>query len=494
MSDETPDSVPMAGPPTDDPAVTGPGDEPTLESPGLEPEYPAPANSGWAGPPPAWGSPSWGQAGWGHTPPSPPSPPSEAATGAGGSGVGWNYGYGGLWTPPPEPPPMRGPNSTRRALAAIAVVILVLVSGALGAVISAAVHDNSSSPPVASPFIGGSSNNPFGSGAATPNTGSGASSTIASKVNPSLVNIYTTIETSSGRGQAAGTGMVISSSGEVLTNNHVIADASTVRVELVATGKTHPAKVLGYDVKDDIALLQIDNVSNLKAVSLADATKVAIGDSVVAIGNAGGRGGSPTVTSGSITALDQKVTAGDQGTGASETLVGMIEISAPIEPGDSGGPLVNSQGQVIGMNTAAATSDRFSGQGVSSTAFAIPINRAIRLAQQIGNRQESANVHVGDRGLLGVRVQDIDTQAACQVTTNSGALVAGTQSGSPAASAGLGQCDVIVSVAGKNVASTSDLNAAMFPFHPDEKVTVRWLDGSGTSHQADLTLIAGPPA
>src|SRR5207245_2294597 len=138
------------------------------------------------------------------------------------------------------------------------------------------------------------------------NTGSNGSSTIASKVSPSLVNIYTTIVTSSGRGQAAGTGMVISSSGEVLTNNHVIADASTVRVELVATGATHMARVLGYDVKDDVALLQIDNVSNLKAVSVADATKVAVGDSVVAIGNAGGRGGSPTVTSGSVTALNQK--------------------------------------------------------------------------------------------------------------------------------------------------------------------------------------------
>jgi S1-C subfamily serine protease len=499
MSDETPDNVPVPEPPTDDPAGTGPADEPTEERAGLEPEYrspeyPPPANSGWASPP-AWGSAQWGQSGWGQTPapPSPPYGPSDAPGGAGGGG--WNYGYGGLWTPPPEPPPARGPDSTRRALAAIAVVILVLVSGALGAVISAAVHDKSS-PPVASPFIGGSRNNPFGSNSGTPNTGSDESSAVASKVSPSLVNIYTTIETSSGRGQAAGTGMIISSSGEVLTNNHVIADASTVRVELVATGKAHAAKVLGYDVKDDIALLQIDNVSNLKAVSLADATKVAVGDSIVAIGNAGGRGGSPTVTSGSVTALDQKVTAGDQGTGASETLVGMIEISAPIEPGDSGGALVNSRGQVIGMNTAAAVGDSFSGQSGSTTAFAIPINRAIRLAQQIGNGEESANVHVGERGLLGVQVQDISaqTQVECPGTTNSGALVAGTESGSPADSAGLGQCDVIVSVAGKNVATTSDLNEAMFPFHPDEKVTVGWVDPSGSSHQADLTLTSGPPA
>jgi S1-C subfamily serine protease len=421
--------------------------------------------------------------------------PGAAAPGSGGAGGGWNYGYG-LWTPPPEPP-RQPPNPARRALAAIAVVVLVLVSGVLGAVVSNAVHDNSSSSPITSPFIEGSSNNPFGSDSPTPDTGSSATSVIASKVSPALVNIYTTIETSAGSGQAAGTGMVISSSGEVLTNNHVIADASTVRVELVATGQTHTAEVLGYDVKDDVALLQIDNVSNLQSVSFADASKVAIGDSVVAIGNAGGRGGDPTVTSGSVTALDQKVTAGDQGTGKTETLVGMIEISAPIEPGDSGGPLVNSDGQVIGMNTAAATNGRFAGQS-SSTAFAIPINRAIRLAQQIRSGQESANVHIGERGLLGVRVQDLTSQAAaalgCQVATNTGALVAGAESGSPADDAGMTTCDVIVSVDGKNIATTSDLNEAMFPFHPDERVTVRWIDQSGTSRQADVKLIPGPPA
>jgi S1-C subfamily serine protease len=446
------------------PPVTGPADEPTSERPSAS-GYPPPAAGAWASPP-AWGS-----------------PPQS----------GWNYGYGGLWTPPPEPPPARGPNPARRVLATIAIIVLVLVSGSIGAVISAAVHDNTGSPPAASPFIGGSSNNPFGSDSATPDTGSTATDAVASKVSPALVNIYTTIETSTGRGQAAGTGMVITSSGEVLTNNHVIADASTVRVELVATGDTHTAKVLGYDVKDDVALLKIDNVSDLQTVSFADAAKVAIGDSVVAIGNAGGRGGDPTVTSGSVTALGQKVTAGDSGTGVSETLVGMIEISAPIEPGDSGGPLVNSDGQVIGMNTAAATSDRFSGQA-SSTAFAIPINRAARIAEQIRNHEESANVHVGERGLLGVRVQEIDSQSACQVTVSSGALVAGAQSGSPADGAGLSACDVIVQVDGKNIASTSDLNEAMFRFHPDETVSVRWVDPGGDSHHADLTLIAGPPA
>jgi S1-C subfamily serine protease len=396
-----------------------------------------------------------------------------------------------MWTPPPPPNP---PKAARRIVAAIALAIIVLAAGGVGAAISAAVHNDSTSPSVAvSPFTPPNGNG-FGSGTTPGTSDTGTSNAIASKVNPALVNVYTTIDTGAGRGEAAGTGMVITSSGEVLTNNHVIADSTTIRVELVATGATHTAKVLGYDVKDDVALLKIDGVSGLDTVSFGDAAKVAIGDAVVAIGNAGGRGGTPAVSAGSVTALDQKVTAGDQGSGNSETLAGMIEISAPIEPGDSGGPLVNSKGEVIGMNTAAATGDRFSGAG-STTAFAIPINRAVQLARKIESQQESANVHIGERGLLGVRVRDIASQLTCtSVPTNSGALVAGVNSGSPADSAGLGTCDVIVSVAGKAIATTSDLNAAMFPYHPGEKVTIGWVDQSAHRQNASMELIAGPPA
>ena len=497
MTDQHGEDVPATEPPMNDPGSDAPGwaGPPAWGHTPQQPSWRQPAEPpAWQQPPteqPAWQQPTTEQPSW-HQPASPP--PAGAGGGGGGGGGGWNYGYGGLWTPPPEPP-APPPNSARRTIAAVAVVILILVSGSVGAVISAAVHDNNTSTTSTSPFTGGSNNTPFGSNPVTPNTTpSSDTNTIAAKVSPALVNIYTTIQTGAGTGQAAGTGMVISSTGEVLTNNHVIADASTVRVEMVSTGDTHTAKVLGYDVKDDVALLKIDNVSNLSTVSFADAAKVAVGDPVVALGNAGGKGGDPTVTSGSVTATNQKVTAGDQGTGDSETLVGMLEISAPIEPGDSGGPLVNSKGQVVGMNTAAATSDGFSGQG-SRTAFAIPINRAVRIAEQIRNNQESANVHVGDRGLLGVRVQDLDTQTiTCTVTVNSGAFVAGSESGSPADSAGLGKCDVIVAVGGKTVASTSDLNAAMFPYHPDDSVKVRWVDESGNSHSANLTLIAGPPA
>ena len=236
--------------------------------------------------------------------------------------------------------------------------------------------------------------------------------------------------------------------------------------------------------------MKIDNVSGLDTVHFADASKIQIGDSVVAIGNAGGRGGTPAATAGSVTALDQKVTAGDVGSSKSETLHGMIQISAPIEPGDSGGPLADSDGNIIGMNTAAAQSDDFIGQSGSSTAFAIRIDKALQVAHQIEAGNDSDTVHVGERGILGVQVQNIGQLSA---PVSSGALVAGVQVSSPADSAGIAQGDVITSVDGKAVTNASDLTSVMFPYHPDDKVKIGWVDQSGRSHRASIGLMAGPP-
>jgi S1-C subfamily serine protease len=315
------------------------------------------------------------------------------------------------------------------------------------------------------------------------------SSDIVSKVDPSVVDIYTTINSGGNSGEAAGTGMIISSDGEILTNNHVIDGATSIRVEVVDTGATHPAKVVGYDVVDDVALLKVDDASGLKSVSFADATNVSIGDAVVAIGNAQGRGGTPTATAGSVTALDQKVTAGDEGTGNSETLRGMIQMSAPIEPGDSGGPLVDTDGKVVGMNTAAAQSDNFFGQSGSSTAFAIPINKALAVVRQIRSGNDSNTVHIGDRGILGVDI----SQAGLPAASKSGAVIAQVQPNSPADDAGLSQGDTITSINGKSVASGSDLTTLMFPYHPSDKVDVDWIDSSGSSHHKSVQLMAGPP-
>jgi len=406
----------------------------------------------------------------------------------------WNYSYGpGSWGPPPGA--SRPPAAARRAIAAVAVLVLVLASAGVGAAISSAVHSNDNTNNATSPFFGGNGSNNgggfggLGNGGNSSGTSNGAtpSNSILSKVDPAVVDIYTTINSGGSQGEAAGTGMVLTSSGEVLTNNHVIDGASTIRVQVVGSNETHTARVLGYDVVDDVALLQMNGVSGLRTVSLATSS-VAMGDAVVAIGNAGGRGGTPAATQGSVTALDQRVTAGDQGTGDSETLHGMIEMSAPIQPGDSGGPLVNTDGKVVGMNTAAAQSADFFGQSGSSTAFAIPISKAKSVADQIAAGNNSATVHIGDRGVLGVDIGQTGISAVA-----SGAPVAQVEPNSPAESAGLARGDVITSVAGKSVTSGSDLTKLMFPYHPNDTVAVTWVDQSGQQHNGSLQLILGPP-
>ena len=198
------------------------------------------------------------------------------------------------------------------------------------------------------------SESPFGSGSGTGNgsSGSGTNSTgspadtaaIAAKVSPALVDINSTFGYQSAQG--AGTGIVLTSNGEILTNNHVINGATKISVTDVGNGKTYTAKVVGYDDSHDIAVLQLQGASGLQTAKLADSSTAAVGAGVVAIGNAGGTGGTPSYAGGSITALNQSITASDDLDGANEQLTGLIEVNANIQPGDSGGSLVNTAGSV----------------------------------------------------------------------------------------------------------------------------------------------------
>ena len=164
-------------------------------------------------------------------------------------------------------------------------------------------------------------------------------SQIANKVDPGLVDIVSTLGDQNA--EAAGTGMVVTSSGEVLTNNHVIDGATSIKATDIGNGRTYTAKVVGYDKSDDVAVIQLQGASGLTTVSFGDSSQVAVGQSVVALGNAGGTGGTPSVATGTVTALNQSITASDEGSGSSENLTGMIETNANIQPGDSGGSLVN---------------------------------------------------------------------------------------------------------------------------------------------------------
>jgi S1-C subfamily serine protease len=331
-------------------------------------------------------------------------------------------------------------------------------------------------------------------------------SQIASHVDPGLVDIVSTLGYQGA--EAAGTGMVMTSSGEVLTNNHVIDGATSVKVTDIGNGRTYTATIVGYNKTDDVAVLQLKGASGLTTASFGNSSDVTTGEKVVALGNAGGKGGTPSVAAGRITALNQAITASDESSGNSENLTGMIETNANIQPGDSGGSLVNAEGQVIGMDTAASSSSDMSspfgsspyGQSSGSSSaqsgtqgFAIPINKALSIAGEIEASDASSTVHIGATGFLGVEVGSSGSSfmpGAEQGST--GVPVEGALSGSPAAQAGLSQGDTIDSINGHAVSSSSGIQSVIGQYHPGDKVSVVWSDQYGQTHTSTITLANGP--
>jgi S1-C subfamily serine protease len=310
-------------------------------------------------------------------------------------------------------------------------------------------------------------------------------SQIAAQVDPALVDVVSTL----GYQQAtsAGTGLVLTSSGEVLTNNHVIEGATSIKVTDVGNGRTYQASVVGYNQSRDIAVLQLRGASGLKTVTLGNSSGAKVGQKVVALGNAGGQGGTPSVATGQISSLGASITATDAGAGTSEQLTGLIRTNAGIQPGDSGGPLVNTAGQVIGINTAASTQTQ-------TQAFAIPIDEALSVADQIEAGGASATVHIGATGFVGVEILSAGDAAANGVPGGTGAAVAGVIPGSPAAAAGLTAGDVIVSVDGQSVSSPAGLQTVLEQHHPGDQVSISWTSQAGQAHSATVALTAGPAA
>jgi S1-C subfamily serine protease len=378
---------------------------------------------------------------------------------------------------------------------ALVGAVVVMAAAVTGAAVEYAVNGDTTGQ--AANVIPGSGSGGSSSGSGSSNSPAGVNTdAIAAQVDPGVVDITTTLAQG---GAAAGTGMVITSGGLVLTNNHVIENATTINAQIGGTGRTYTATVLGYSVTDDVALLQLKDASGLKTVTTGNSSNLSVGQPVVAIGNALGKGGTPTAVAGTVTALNQTITAGDAGT-LSETLHGLIETDAPIQPGDSGGPLVDTSGKVIGMDTAAAVSGG-GGFGISGNAtnqgYAIGINQALAIANDIKNGKASSIIQIGPRALLGVSVSDNSSAGGGFGNLGggvSGAYVARVQSGSPADTAGIGAGDTIVSVNGTTITSANDLSNAMLTHKPGDQVTVGWVDGQGTSHTASVTLIAGPPA
>lgn len=279
--------------------------------------------------------------------------------------------------------------------------------------------------------------------------------------------------------RAAGTGMVLTPSGTVLTNNHVIRGATAIRVVVPATGRSFGARVVGYDVADDVAVLQARGASHLTTVALGDPGALVAGQPVRALGNAGGTG-SLRVAAGTVTGLDRAITVSDD-QGGSERLRGMIETNAAVQPGDSGGPLLNAAGQVVGMDTAASAANAAGGTG-----YAIPIDRATSIAGQIVRGEASGAVHVGATAFLGVEVVENGGGGA-------GAVVTSVVPGSPADAAGLVPGDLITAVGDHVVSSPSGLTDIVTAQPPGRAVSATYIDGEGTTRTANVALGSGPP-
>ncbi|MGZ4728708.1 MAG: S1C family serine protease [Acidimicrobiales bacterium] len=336
---------------------------------------------------------------------------------------------------------------------------------------------------------GGSGSGGSGSTAATPSDWNAVTAAIV----PGVVDIESRVS----GGVAAGTGMVLTDTGEILTNNHVVEGASQIVVTVVSTGKEYKASIVGTDAADDVAVLQLKSASGLTTIPLGDSDKVEVADAVAAIGNAGGAGGQPAVAIGQVVALHQQITAGDAHSTDTETLTDMIQVDADVVAGDSGGPLASSDGKVIGMDTAAAGSNGRFRTSVSQ-AFAIPINRALSIAEQIvahgsvsgssgsgssGSGSSSSGSSSGSstsgRGFLGVQVQ---TDPA------GGAEVVGVVSGSAADEAGLQAGDVIVGIDGSSVDSADQLTSALTSTRSGDQVELTWQATDGQSYQATVQL------
>jgi S1-C subfamily serine protease len=475
-----------------------------------------------AGPDGAYGSGSGGYGSDGYGSGSGGSGSGGSGSGSGGSGSGsGGYGSGGgAWDPGPPPPRARRRGHT----------LVYLTVGALAACVGAGLtvaFSGSDSPPSAST----SARNIPSSHHNHPGTGPGLNrAAVERKVEPGLVDITSMLTFASET--AEGTGMILSASGLVLTNNHVIDGATSIKVSLAQNARrTYPARVVGYDSTDDVAVLQITGASGLATVSFGDSSQVRVGTAILALGDAEGRG-PVTPAPGAISGLDRSIQASDEGSGDTENLNDMLQTNAQIQQGDSGGALADSAGQVIGMITAANTGA--GGQQGGTTGFAIPINSALAIARQIRSGQPTSRVYIGLPGFLGVEVaqsnsanprrQAVDGRSgpghggpsqggqnqgqpagrAClgdgqqprvpeQIApARAGALIMGVLCGTAAQSRGLAPGDVIISVDGQAVTTPGSLTAITARYHPGDVVTVHWEATNGSQHTARIKLGNGP--
>ena len=267
-------------------------------------------------------------------------------------------------------------------------------------------------------------------------------------------------------GTSAGTGMVLTDDGDVVTNYHVVEGATSITAQVVSTGRTYRATVVGYDASDDVALLELTDASGLTTVTTDPQGDVQVGDAVTGVGNAYGDGGAASAAAGTVSALHQSISVASESGQGAEQLSDLIQVDADIIAGDSGGALYDEEGEVIGMNTAASTGTQ------EVTGYAIPIANVLRIVDQIDSGVASDGVQIAD---------DSATQTA-------GVLVDGVVNGSAAAAAGLTEGSIITAFDGGAATSAEALASAVAEHAVGDSVSITWTSSDGTPHEATVTL------
>jgi S1-C subfamily serine protease len=324
----------------------------------------------------------------------------------------------------------------------------------------------------------GSPTSPFGgysSGGGNTSAGTGSTDTTGQAAGSQLtglVRIATTMKYDGGA--AAGTGMVLTSGGEVVTNNHVVEGATSIQVKVMSTGTSYAARVVGTDAKDDVAVLQLVGASGLDTVT-TDNNAVTTGDAVTAVGDGNGTTGYLSSATGSVLATNQAITTQAEGSAASERLTNLMEISSDVVAGYSGGATYDATGQVVGMTTAASSGNS------DVVGYAIPITKVLRIAGNLESGTQAAKYSYGYPAFLGIGL-------------GNGTTVQGMYAGTPADDAGISAGDQITSVDGTRTTTATQLREAIASHAPGDRVSIAWTDPNGSSHTATVTLAEGPVA
>ncbi len=415
--------------------------------------------------------------------------------------------------PPHGQVPVSSPEHKIYKRLLISTLSVAILAGGLGAGLgfafgSQGIPKGSSGAVASGPIGSNSASTPTTSLAPQASSSTNLVQKVANEVEPAVVDINTVVESENpGSEQAAGTGMIISHNGLIMTNNHVINQATQISVTIKGYPGSYPATVVGEDPTDDVALLKVKGFSNLPTVTFANSSRVTLGEGVIAIGNALGQGGTPTVVTGEVSALGRKINATDQLSSVTETLYNMIQTTAPIEPGDSGGPLVNTAGQVIGMDTAAYNSGVGSG---STQGYAIPVNRALRIVTDIKNGNATGGIVIGEAAFIGIFYTppqaSVPSSPFGGLFGNLGGIGSSGSSGSSsspqpqgvqisqlaqngaAQKAGLQPGDIITAVNGVATPTGTALHDEVAKFKPGDTISVTYISTTGAKNTVSLTL------